>query len=231
VTLPLLLSVPHAGLRVPPEAEDYCILTAEDVARDGDEGAAEIYRPLRSQVDAFADTEIARAIIDLNRAEDDRRKDGIVKTHTCWDVPVYEPLPPPAVVEALIRTYYRPYHRNLTRLAGDHLLLAVDCHTMAAKGPPVGPDPGVERPWVCLSNGDGTCPMEWLEGLKVCFEKEFGPNVSLNEPFKGGYITRTHASEMPWVQLELSRSPFSSNREKCGAVLAALIDWVNESAG
>jgi N-formylglutamate amidohydrolase len=226
----LLLSVPHAGLRVPPEAEEFCILTPEGIQKDGDEGAAEIFSPLRPEVLAFQTTDIARAIIDLNRAEGDRRKDGVVKTHTRWDVPVYDPAPPEEMFATLIDKYYRPYHRQLTKLAGDHLLLGVDCHTMAAAGPPVGPDPGVERPWVCLSNGDGTCPRKWMLGLQVCFEKEFGLNVSVNEPFTGGHIIRSHASEMPWVQIEVSRAPFLNDREKRAAVLAALTDWVEDYA-
>ncbi|RMF80545.1 MAG: N-formylglutamate amidohydrolase, partial [Planctomycetota bacterium] len=43
MALPLLLSVPHAGLTVPPEAAPFCILKREDVERDSDEGAREIY--------------------------------------------------------------------------------------------------------------------------------------------------------------------------------------------
>jgi formiminoglutamase len=227
MSLPLLLSSPHSGLVVPPEAEPYCILSEKDIVEDGDVGAAEIYHPLRDEAAVYLTTDIARAIIDLNRAEDDRRKDGIVKTHTCWEVPVYKPFPPEEVVEAMIREYYRPYHRRLTELASPELRLAVDCHTMAAFGPPVGPDPGVERPRMCLSNGDGTtCPVDWMDQLKECFEAEFGPHVSVNQPFKGGYITRTHAAEMPWVQLELSRAPFATNAEKSAMVRGALTAWV-----
>ena len=103
-----------------------------------------------------------------------RRKDGVVKTHTCWDVPVYRSAPTEQLVQTLLATYHRPYHERLARLAEPALLLAVDCHTMAAFGPPVGPDPGVERPWVCLSNADGTCPSEWMQELKTCFELAFG---------------------------------------------------------
>ena len=43
MTLPILMSVPHAGLRVPPEAEPYCRLSTSDLLADSDEGAAEIY--------------------------------------------------------------------------------------------------------------------------------------------------------------------------------------------
>ena len=150
-----------------------------------------------------------------------------MKTHTCWDVPVYQdPLPAP-IVETLLATYHRPYHRRLTAATGPDIRLAVDCHTMAAVGPPVAPDPGAERPLVCLGNADGTCPQAWLEGLKLCFEQVFGPRVTINEPFRGGYITRTHAAEMPWVQLELSRAPVATNAVKRDGVLSALHAWVS----
>ncbi|MCP4230342.1 MAG: N-formylglutamate amidohydrolase, partial [bacterium] len=67
--LPLLLSVPHGGVNVPPEVRDYCILTEEEIIVDGDEGASEIYWPLEEHVAAFIKTDIARAILDMNRRE------------------------------------------------------------------------------------------------------------------------------------------------------------------
>jgi len=226
--LPLLLSVPHAGLHVPSEVASICLLTADQVAHDGDEGANAIY-DLEAEVVAYATTDVARAFVDLNRAEDDRRKDGVVKTHTCWDVPVYDSALSETLVQKLLTKYYRPFHQRLSDLAGHGVLLGIDCHTMAAKGPPVGPDPGKERPWVCLSNAEGTCPSTWMTGLKDCFEAEFGSHVAINDPFTGGYITRTHAAEMPWVQLELSRAPFLTNQEKKDRVLRALEHWADRA--
>ena len=84
------------------------------------------------------------------------------------------------------------------------------------------------RPNVCLSNGDGTCRADWMASLRSCFEAEFGGNVTVNDPFLGGHITRTHAAEMPWVQLELSRAPFATNAEKRDRVLAALAAWCSK---
>ena len=223
--LPLLLSVPHAGLRVPPEAEPYCVLTPQEIAEDGDEGAAEIYdiEPLAA---AYLTTDIARAIIDLNRAEDDRRPDGVVKTQTCWEVPVYHPFPPDDVINALLAKYYHPYHARLKELAGQQgIVCGVDCHTMLAKGPPIGPGAGIERPWVCLSNSDGACPQEWIESLRDAFQARLEGPVTINDPFKGGYIVRSHRDELPWIQLELSRGPFLTNAEKRRCVEEALQDW------
>ena len=228
--LPLLISVPHAGLTVPPEIKPYCALTPQQIAEDGDEGAAEIYHGLRDHAAAFVSTPIARAIVDMNRAEDDRRPDGVVKTHTCWNVPVYREVPPAEVIESLLDQHYRPYHRLLTELAVSGVQLGVDCHTMAAKGPPIGPGPGVKRPLVCLSNGDGTCAQDCLESLVACFARAFDHDVVVNDPFKGGYLIRVHANELPWVQQELSRAPFMSNDDKHLCVLSALQEWCRQEA-
>jgi len=47
-------------------------------------------------------TDVARAIVDLNRAEDDRRT---VKTQTYWGVPVYRKFPPDQVAGQLLDRY------------------------------------------------------------------------------------------------------------------------------
>jgi formiminoglutamase len=219
--LPLLLSVPHAGLKVPPEAATYCVLEPDAIVADGDEFARPIYA-LEDEVEAFVTTEIARAIVDLNRPEDDRRPDGVVKTHTCWNVPVYRPFPPDDVIETLLERYYRPYHRRLRELARPGVRLGLDGHTMAAAGPPVGPDPGAERPPLCLGNADGTCPDEWFDLLARSLEEAFELPVSRNVPFRGGFITRSHAAELPWVQLEMSRGPFLPTDEKRARLLQGL---------
>ena len=136
MTLPILVSVPHAGLRVPAELASACLLTPAQIAEDGDEHAAAIY-DIASEVEHYVTTDIARAVVDLNRAEDDRRPDGVVKTHTCFNVPVWrEPLGAPAV-EWLLARHHRPYHARLGVLAGQDVRLAVDCHTMLAVGPPM----------------------------------------------------------------------------------------------
>ncbi|NIO28641.1 MAG: N-formylglutamate amidohydrolase [Candidatus Latescibacteria bacterium] len=225
--LPFLISVPHAGLVVPPEVEDICVLTERQIIEDGDEGASEIY-DIADEVVQYVTTSIARAVVDVNRAENDRRADGVVKTHTCWSVPVYSESPSEETVEKLLEAYYRPYHQRLSE-SGAGIMLGIDCHTMASKAPPIGPDPGSIRPYICLSNADGTCSPEWLQALARSFQKTFGVPVAVNDPFKGGYIVRTHAGEIPWIQLELSRAPFATNAEKRANVLDALGDWLREA--
>ena len=201
MTLPLLLSVPHAGTGVPSRLAENCLLSEAQIVRDGDEFAAEIYAPLESGVRYMVRTDVARAVLDMNRAED-----------TQW----------------LIETYHRPYHRRLSELARDRgLLLAIDCHTMAEYGPPVGPDPASKRPQACLGNVNGnSCPDEWTTILQRALQKHFPGEVTVNRPFSGGYITRFHGAEMPWIQLELSRGTFASSGEKSGWVAASIEDAV-----
>lgn len=226
--LPLLVSVPHAGLTIPPEVFHLNRLSLVEIAEDGDQGAWEIYGPLQNRVAQFVTTDIARAFVDMNRAADDIRKDGVVKTHTCWDIPIYsEPLTP-SLTEKLLERYHRPYHLRLSQLAEEGLLLALDCHTMAANGPPVGPDPGKLRPQVCIGDGNGACPRGWAESLVDCFRGRFPGEVTLNRPFSGGYITRHHGEEMPWMQIELSRGGFANPAQKGKWVLAALKAWVRQ---
>jgi formiminoglutamase len=93
---------------------------------------------------------------------------------------------------------------------------------MSAVGPPVGPDPGQERPLVCISNADGTCPQEWIMNLAGCFSAVFKQKAAINKPFRGGYITRSHAVEMPWLQIEISRTDTYSNDFKRNCVLEGL---------
>lgn len=218
--LPLLISVPHAGLKVPPEVEKLCLLRPEQIIADSDEGAAIIYA-LESEVAVYLAADVARAIVDLNRAENDRRPDGVVKIRTCQKVPVYRRPLSEDLIETLLTRYHRPYHKRLTERAKE-AQLGIDCHTMAEFSPPIDPSPGCERPYVCLSNAGGTCPKEWFEHLAECFRENLPNKVSLNIPFTGGYIIQSHASELPWVQIELSRGAFLSDEQKHERVVRAL---------
>ncbi len=229
MTLPILISIPHAGLHIPPEAAVFCCLTESEIIADSDEGAAEIY-DLADHVTECATTDVARAIVDLNRADDDRRPDGVVKTVTIWNVPVYrEPLPDDVVTQLLER-YYFPYHHQLENRTNSAIKLCVDCHTMAAVAPPIGPNPGVKRPAICLGDlGGRSLPANWINTLERLFRDEFVDfDVTVNIPFSGGYITQRHSQQRPWFQLEISREPFLSNDEKRAGVLRVLNQFCNE---
>ena len=226
-TLPILISLPHAGLKVPDEVLDVCILNESQIRKDGDEGAYEAYSGLRQHVAGYVTTEIARAIVDMNRGPDDFRKDGVIKTHTCWNEPVYRKSLPTSLKDYLIQSFHHRYHEELDRIATQQeILFGIDCHTMAATGPPVGPDPGQERPLVCLGNlYDQSCSPEQLRSFADCLEQELQCSVAINRPFSGGYIIRRHSSRLPWMMIELSRTHKVTWEEKAIAIERALERW------
>lgn len=228
--LPLLISVPHAGLDLPPAIAPFCLLTPDQIREESDGGARTIYG-FADQVRGYLSTETARIIVDLNRSPRDRRPHGVIKQRTFHDAPVYRQTVPDRLVKQLLKDHYYPYHRRLrSMIASGGFLLGVDCHTMAGIGPALAPDPGQKRPWVCLSNGHGgTCPTAWFEGLARALESCFDGNVALNQPYAGGYITCHYGQFMPWVQIELSREPFMSDGEKREQVLAGLRLWLAKS--
>ena len=225
--LPFFISIPHGSLDVPDEIKDIWMLAPDDLLKDSDEGAIEIYSELKDEVVASLFADVARAVVDLNRAPDDLGGDGVIKSETCYQVPVYRKFPDDRQVSSLLDKYYFPYHEKLSSAVGIHgVKLGLDCHTMLETGPPVGPDSGKKRPLICLSNAETSCPLHWLESLAAELQAVFQEKVTINSPFKGGYIIRQHAVEMPWIQVEFSRTPSFSLQQKGRGLLAALQKWV-----
>ncbi len=220
MTLPVLLSIPHGGDRVPPEAAAATALNAADIFSDGDACTREIY-DLGDQVAAVQQATIARAFVDLNRGIDVRppdQPDGVVKSLTADRIPVWRHGGAPAdeLAETLLERYWHPYHRRLEALADSpDLRLGIDCHSMAAVAPAIAPRPGEPRPLFCLSNANGdTAPDELLRELADALADSFEcdrADILLNDPFQGGFITRWHGRRfasggLPWLQIEMNRS-------------------------
>jgi formiminoglutamase len=217
--LPILISIPHGGSRQPTELEGRVCLSERDLFDDGDAFTREIY-DVGDAVAAVVSADVARAFVDLNRAPDDRppaNPDGVVKSMTCYGRPIYFPgsEPDEALVEILLARYHESYHEQLSAALTSEIRLALDCHTMGALAPPIAADHGRPRPLFCLSNADGaTCPSPIIESLARALANAFNcssDTVKLNEPFQGGYIIRTHGrGRIPWIQLEMNRSFYSS---------------------
>jgi len=223
---PILISIPHSGDTVPPEVADMVNVTKRDIFYDGDAFTREIY-DFGENVDAVIETPSARAIVDVNRASDDRppeNPDGVVKTVTTDGTQIYREgmFPDDALIEKLLQRYYFPYHERLGNLLENRSIkLALDCHSMLERSPAANVRPGEPRPLICLSNRGNkhglpvrrrepvTCPPEWIGALAESFRHVFAGEgeVAMNDPFAGGYISRYHyeRSEIPWIQIEINR--------------------------
>ena len=214
--LPVLLSIPHGGLKTPVELEGHLCISEKDLFNDSDPFVIEIY-DLGEKVQKVITTEIARAFVDLNRSMQDlppQNPDGLIKSSTCYQKPIYikGKEPDSLLRDVLIQTYYRPYHKSIQKSIRElDLQLCLDCHSMASIAPNISPDGNnKKRPLFCLSNQDGqTSSTQMIELLADCISETFSINrneIYLNDPFHGGHITRTYGNNpIPWIQVEMNR--------------------------
>lgn len=226
--LPLLISVPHGGKRVPEELRPLVALNSRDIFPDSDPYTKNIYN-FQNEVVSYHETDIARAIIDLNRREDDlppSNVDGVIKSQTVTGEDVYNVEPDNKKIQEMLRRYYYPYHSGIREAMEDNnLLCGFDCHSMLDVAPHTSSTAGEKRPFICLSNcgdengesdgGDITCSPELLILLADCLRRVFpeeAENILLNEPFKGGHISRDHSDTMPWIQIEINRRAYLKPR-------------------
>lgn len=213
--VPVIISIPHGGLGVPPEIRRLTGLSRRDLMWDGDAGTRDIYRISMPGI-RVVEAVIARAFVDVNRdpgKRPPRYPDGVVKTITTYGKPVYREgsFPGRFTVDCLLERYYRPYHETLRRLARSGAFqLGLDCHSMADRSPPVSKQPGLRRPLVNLGDDGGrACPPALTRRLVEIFCGVFRlppDQVTINHPFRGGFITRSHGGHpLPWIQVEINR--------------------------
>lgn len=225
--LPILISIPHGGNVIPDEVKDIVNVGERDIFYDGDAKTSEIY-DFKDKVKAQAEMKIARAVIDVNRAPDDKppkNPDGVVKTQTTDKTPVYKKgkYPDDKTIDLLLEKYYFPFHTKVDKLIKENSIkLCLDCHTMLAEAPVTSKNPGTPRPLICLSNGGDkngepvsgtgtiTCPPQVIRMLAEFFRAEFGNEgeITINKPFLGGYNSKLHSktNKIPWIQIEMNRS-------------------------
>lgn len=231
--LPVLLSIPHGGTKVPEELKDRICLEQVDILDDSDAFSLEVY-DLGNRVARVVSTDIGRAFVDMNRAPDDlppQNLDGVIKSHTCYSRVIYKAglEPDASLIRELLENYYEPYHRQIRQALAERdskIELALDCHTMSDLGPDIAPDPHQKRPMLCLGNVYGkSCSQETIDRLADCFRQAFDfddSEVTQNQPFVGAYITQAYGSNpLPWIQIEMNQSLYLEPRRFAREALRA----------
>ncbi|SER20420.1 formiminoglutamase [Nitrosomonas sp. Nm51] len=213
---PVLLSIPHGGDQAPPELIRHIVISKQAMLADSDFRTREIYG-LSEEAAAVVDTPIARVYVDLNRAPDDlppANPDGVIKRLSCHGVQIYrdEIWRDQALVHTLLEKYYVPYHQKIQFMlqSRQDLELMLDCHSMEAVGPVIGPDQGAMRPAICLgSRHGGSCSPATVQRFAAIMRRAFElreGQVTIDRPFAGGYITRHYGNNpLPCIQIELNR--------------------------
>lgn len=218
--LPILITIPHGGTQIPPEIKSNLAISYSDILKDCDTFSRHIYTLNGCVADTIV-FETARAAVDVNRAPEDLpplSPDGAIKSITCYNKPVYRhgKVPDKALIHTLLAKYYFAFHGRIKESIDQNInnvRLGIDCHTMAEYAPWSEEREKSARPLICLSNNNGnSCPDEMVEKLRICLSKAFNfqlDDISINDPFSGGFIVRTYGNKpLPWIQIELNRNQY-----------------------
>lgn len=221
--LPFALSIPHGGVETPEELLELVVATPEDQREDIDHLTREIFSVPEGMVADQIHFSIARTFVDLNRHPDDwgpEHADGVVKTHTHLDRPVFSRYPEDSVLKSMLARLYRPYHDQLASAISDpEVVLLLDCHSMAPYGLSVSPDlPGQPRPLINLGHqGGATAPRELVEALQAVMAEVYEiplEEIRIDHPFNGGYISsRHHSARCSAIQVEFNRAFYLGEEE------------------
>jgi N-formylglutamate deformylase len=168
MSLPVILSLPHGGLHVPPELHSRLEIDATRIYNECDLWVDQLFdfaHPDLGHLAAGADQTgvleriscpVARVLVDANRRPDDLDDpDGAVKTTTSYGQPIYRDPPTRPEREELLQRYWQPFHAAMEQAIHKHatsVQIFLDCHNMAQIGPKAYAHAGRPRPLICLAN-------------------------------------------------------------------------------
>lgn len=227
-TLPLLLSIPHAGTQLTPEVE----AGLSDAARglpDTDWHIPQLYDFAREMGASVLVGNYSRFVIDLNRPPDNQALYTTATTglypETLFDgSPTFAQGKTPTVAqrEGYLHQIWQPYHdkiqQELTRIRQQFgYALLFDAHSIASVIPRLFEG---KLPDLNLGTNDGaSCAPELAQRLTSCCHTQSHFSWVLNGRFKGGYITRAYGKPQEnqhAVQLELAQCHYMDEQPPFG---------------
>lgn len=243
-TLPVILSIPHAGTYVP----DHLLQRFTQPAKllpDTDWHLEQLYAFAQKMGIHMLVATHSRYVIDLNRSPDGKSLyPGKFTTTLCPTTlfdgsPVYQQdlEPDEEEIQARIKTYWQPYHNKLqaliTELKPYPRVTVFDAHSIRSQVPALFE--GV-LPSINLGTADGQSARQVLADKLVDYCKNTHYTTVLNGRFKGGFITRHYGNpteKVDAIQLEFAQInymeesfPFTYNRNKakeCQLMLSELL--------
>ena len=235
--IPLFVSIPHAGEKVPDDIYWLKNLPTPTLMRDVDRYVDELYQGVIEKwaVESVVAT-CHRYVVDLNRWEgevDQNSVQGVLAppgSHPKglhWSVTTLEEslLDQPMdfeLHEKIIEQYYRPFHQRVSQLHERikkqwGVVYHLDLHSMPSVGTALHRDRGQKRPQVVVSDFNGRSSGAFLKNLVLKSFHEAGFQVSYNWPYLGGAITQRYGDPSKHshsLQVELNRSLYMDEHSK-----------------
>lgn len=225
-SLPLLVSIPHAGVEVPAAIRDRYTAVGRELP-DTDWYVDRLYEFARGLGACIIKANYSRYVVDLNRAPDSQSlypgsvTSAVCPTKTFADEPIYaRDEPGDAEIQQRIERYWQPYHlriaEELARIKAAHRrALLWDAHSIPSVMP--GLFAGTLPAFNFGTRDDRSCPREISAQLLDLVQSGGVFTAVLNGRFKGGYITLHHgrpAEGVFAVQLELSQRTYMNENPR-----------------
>jgi N-formylglutamate deformylase len=219
---PLIISVPHAGMALPPEMSGQLTPLAR-MLPDTDWHVPQLYDFARELGATMIVARYSRYVIDLNRPPDDTElysdsaKTGLCPVVSFAGEALYLQGPGPLApheIERRRQRYWQPYHDalqeqvNATRARHGHALL-VDAHSIRSVVPRLFDG---RLPDVNIGTHDArSCDPALTGALRARLGTQAAYTCVIDGRFKGGYITRNYGrpdSGAHALQIELAQSAY-----------------------
>ena len=225
-SVPLIVSVPHAGTYLPPTIAK--LLTPEGLGvPDTDWHVDKLYDFVPALGGTLMVATHSRIVADLNRdPAGDVLYAGASNTELCptstfFDEPIYRAglAPDSTEIAMRIEQYWNPYHRQLlaeiARLKAQHgYCILLDGHSIVSEVPRFFPGRLAD---LNLGSADGkSCAPALAQSAFQCLSQADGFTAVHNGRFKGGYITRHYgdpANDVHALQLEMALRCFLDEAE------------------
>jgi N-formylglutamate deformylase len=224
--IPLVVSIPHTGTLLP---EHTAARLATDRMREQpmtDWHLHRLYDFLPRMGVTVIHAIYSRFVVDLNRPPDGRPlypgrfETGLVPLETFQGERVFSDPPGPDETPDLRKAFHSPFHDALrslleARIAEHGRVVLVDAHSVGSAASRLHGELSRE---IYLGDRDGQTCGHWLRScLQTGFEVE-GYSVSVNDPYKGGYITdhygRTEGVES--IQIEMCQRVYMDESDPSG---------------
>lgn len=237
-TIPLFVSIPHSGERIPDQASWLKNLPEEILMADVDRYVDVLYKTNLQKLNIpYQLTDWHRYAVDLNRIPTDVDESSVVGapkkvgTHPDgyhWVMTKGEIKLMPAPMSAknhdeLTQLIYEPFHAGI-RNYYDYFkkekfenVFHMDVHSMPSVGTRMHRDPGEKRADIVISDCLGKSCHPHFRDLVIAAYVCVGFKVGYNWPYMGGRVTEQYGQPLAGqhaIQIELSRDLYMDERTK-----------------
>ena len=247
----LFISIPHSGLKIPPEAKWLKKIPFETLMCDPDAYVDELYQPalIKYHIPFFI-FEWHRYSVDASRfafnisSQTVERAEELLKNYDEYNPTSHPENLSPSDIHwqkttlgfslikkplsqkthcLLIEKYFNPFHEKIKKHIeslkhqGEKKIYLLDLHSMPSKATSFHKDTGKLRTDIVIGDNEGRSCSPVFRDLVLTAYQKAGFKTALNDPYKGGAITKTYgqpSQSQEALQVELNRSLYMNENTK-----------------